>query len=84
MFNKDAGSNKGKRDSEVGMRGNRFSDMFSPQMYPTKEQPLRCADVAVHARCMHVTVVQEQGVAWDERRCPRLVGAHQDAIKDHF
>lgn len=38
MFNKDAGSNKGERDSEVGMRGNRFSDMFSPQMYPTKDR----------------------------------------------
>lgn len=37
MFNKEAGLNKGRRDSEERKWRNRFCDVVSPQMYPTKD-----------------------------------------------
>lgn len=37
MLNKEAALNKGRRDSEERKQRKRFCDMFSPQMYPTKD-----------------------------------------------
>lgn len=68
MFNKEAGLNKGMWDSEERKGGNRFCDMFSPQMYPTKDSLCSkmwgcchtCTIHVCHRRCVRTA----SGVGW--------------------